>query len=83
MKHDITYYAKHCYFAKVYDFNKKISDENIEKIKELLHYSASSTNLQPWYFILPSTVEGKIRIAKSTEEKYPFNKILFLIIYML
>lgn len=46
MEHDITYYAKHRHTAKAYDSAKKISDENLKKIKELLRYSASSTNAQ-------------------------------------
>lgn len=74
MNNDITHYAKTRYTAKAYDTNKKIPDTDIEKVKELLRFSASSTNWQPWHFILASTPKGKARIAKSTEEKYPFNK---------
>jgi len=44
MEHDIIHYAKKRHTAKAYDPNKKISYENIEKIKELMRYSASSTN---------------------------------------
>jgi nitroreductase/dihydropteridine reductase len=73
MKHDITYYAKKRHTAKAYDTTKKISDENVEKIKELLRYSASSTNSQPWHFIIASTEAGKERIAKANESLYPFN----------
>lgn len=73
MNHDITHYLKGRHTAKAYDPSKKISDEDIEKVKELLRYSASSTNAQPWHFILASTDEGKKRITKGTEEKYPFN----------
>ncbi|MAZ76445.1 MAG: oxygen-insensitive NAD(P)H nitroreductase [Micavibrio sp.] len=73
MNHDITHYVKNRHTTKAYDPNKKISAEDIEKVKELLRYSASSTNAQPWHFILASTDEGKKRITKGTEEKYPFN----------
>jgi nitroreductase/dihydropteridine reductase len=72
MDHDITHYAKTRHTAKAYDAVKKISDENIEKVKELLRFSPSSTNAQPWHFILASTDEGKARVAKGTEI-YPFN----------
>ena len=72
MKHDINYYAKNRHTAKAYDPNKKISNENIEKIKELLRYSPSSVNSQPWHFILVSTDEGKKRVAKANKA-YPFN----------
>ena len=73
MEHDITYYAKHRHTSKAYDATQKISDENVEKIKELLRYSASSTNAQPWHFLIASTHEGKERIAKANENLYPFN----------
>lgn len=71
---DITYYAKRRHTAKAYDPSRKISDENVEKIKELLRYSPSSTNAQPWHFILASTGEGKARVARATENLYPFNR---------
>ncbi|QEG22659.1 oxygen-insensitive NAD(P)H nitroreductase [Mariniblastus fucicola] len=70
---DITYYAKKRYTAKAYDREKKISPENISKVKELLRFSPSSTNAQPWHFILASSEEGKDRIANSTDDLYPFN----------
>jgi len=73
MDKDITHYAKTRHSAKAFDPSKKISDTDIEKIKELLRYSASSTNAQPWHFILASSEEAKAKIAKSTEEPYPFN----------
>lgn len=73
MNKDITHYAKTRHTAKAYNSNKKISAADIEKIKELLRYSASSTNSQPWHFIIAATTEGKARIAKATEI-YPFNK---------
>jgi len=73
MEHDIVHYAKTRHTVKAYDPSKKISDENVEKIRELLRYSASSTNAQPWHFILASTDEGKERIAKANEAMFPFN----------
>lgn len=73
MEHDIVHYAKNRHTVKAYDPAKKISDENVEKIKELLRFSASSTNAQPWHFILASTDEGKQRIAKANESMFPFN----------
>ena len=73
MEHDIVHYAKTRHTVKAYDPSKKISDENVEKVRELLRFSASSTNAQPWHFILASTDEGKERIAKANEAMFPFN----------
>lgn len=74
MEHDIVYYAKKRHTAKAYDAAKTIPKDTIEKIKDLLRFSPSSINVQPWYFILASSDEGKARVAKSTEEKFSFNK---------
>ena len=72
MKQEITDYAKSRFTAKAYNSNKKIPESDIEKIKELLRFSASSTNAQPWHFIIADNEEGKKRMAKGTE-RYPFN----------
>lgn len=74
MNNDITHYAKQRHTTKAYDTTQKISAENVAKMKELLRFSPSSTNWQPWHFIMASTPEGKARIAKATAEKYPFNQ---------
>ncbi|WP_417736837.1 oxygen-insensitive NAD(P)H nitroreductase [Rosistilla oblonga] len=71
--YDIVHFAKNRYSAKAYDPSRKISDQDMEKIKELLRYSASSVNSQPWHFILASSDEAKEKIAKSTDRIYPFN----------
>jgi nitroreductase/dihydropteridine reductase len=73
MDKDITHYAKTRHSAKAFDPNKKISATDIEKVKELLRFAASSTNAQPWHFILASSNEAKAKIAKATQEPYHFN----------
>lgn len=70
---DIVHFAKTRHSAKAYDPNRKISDENVEKIKQLLRFSPSSVNSQPWHFILASTEQGKDRVAKATDGLYRFN----------
>lgn len=73
MNKDITFYAKSRQSAKAYNPSKKISAENIEKVKELLRYSPSSVNAQPWHFVLASSEEAKAKVVKATEQLYPFN----------
>ena len=47
--------------------------ENIwSQIEDGLRMSASSTNAQPWHFIVASSTEGKRRLTKGTE-RFPFN----------
>ncbi|MGB7803960.1 oxygen-insensitive NAD(P)H nitroreductase [Buttiauxella sp.] len=71
---DIIQSAATRYSTKAFDPNQKISEENIEKVKDLLRLSPSSTNSQPWHFILASTPEAKARIAKATAGFYVFNE---------
>lgn len=61
------------YSTKVFDPSKKITDEDFAKIKEILRMSPSSTNIQPWHFVIADDDAGKARVAKSTEQAYPFN----------
>ena len=61
------------YTTKSYDTSRKISDEDAAAIRKLLRFSPSSTNIQPWHFILASTEDGKARVAKGAEGDYSFN----------
>jgi nitroreductase/dihydropteridine reductase len=54
------------YSVKEFDATKKISNEDFNKIKDLLRLSASSVNGQPWHFVIANTDEGKKQISKST-----------------
>ncbi len=62
------------YSTKEFDAAKKISSEEFEQVRMLLRMSPSSTNLQPWHFIIADTEEGKARVAKGTQGFYQFNE---------
>jgi len=62
------------YTTKEYDASKKIADEDMIQIKNLLRMSPSSINLQPWHFIVAETKEGKERMAKGTQGFFHFNE---------
>ena len=66
-------FAKQRRTTKAFDPNKKLSDEQIEQVKTLLQLTPSSTNSQPWHFIIAHSDEGKRRIAKSTEAGHIYN----------
>ena len=40
------------YSTKDFDPNKKISAEDLEQLKDILHLQASSINIQPWHYII-------------------------------
>ena len=61
------------YSAKEFNPEKKISNEDFEKIKAILRLSPSSVNVQPWHFVITDTEEGKKTISKSTQGFFAFN----------
>lgn len=61
------------YSTKSFDPTKKISAEDMAKVKTILRMSPSSTNVQPWHFIIATSDEGKARVAKGTQGIYAFN----------
>lgn len=61
------------YSTKEFDSNKKISSTDFDQLKASLRMSPSSTNIQPWHFIIASDEAGKKRIAKGTEGMFHFN----------
>ncbi|TGD16251.1 oxygen-insensitive NAD(P)H nitroreductase [Salmonella enterica subsp. enterica serovar Poona] len=71
---DIVSVALKRYSTKAFDPSKKLTAEEADKIKTLLQYSPSSTNSQPWHFIVASTEEGKARVAKSAAGSYTFDE---------
>ncbi|EAV5727423.1 oxygen-insensitive NAD(P)H nitroreductase [Salmonella enterica] len=71
---DIVSVALKRYSTKAFDPSKKLTAEEADKIKTLLQYSPSSTNSQPWHFIVASTEEGKAHVAKSAAGNYTFNE---------
>lgn len=61
------------YSTKEFNPDKKISATDFEQIKALLRLSPSSTNIQPWHFLIAHTEEGKQRFTKATQGFYQFN----------
>lgn len=74
MAHQIIKDLHNRYTAKQYDSSKRISDEDIEVIKEAIRLSASSINSQPWKFILVESEEGKQRLHDTFANKHQFNQ---------
>lgn len=62
------------YTAKAFDPHKRIGPALMEEIQTLLRFSPSSTNSQPWHFVIVASDEGKARIAKATTGPYGANE---------
>lgn len=63
---------KERYTVKEFDENKKISEEDMKKVRDLLRYAPSSINIQPWHFYIAGTNEGKEKLLPAIKD-YGFN----------
>lgn len=61
---DFLYIAKNRYTTKKYDPSKKIPADDIQKLKEILQFSPSSINSQPWKFTFISDEKLKNKLAE-------------------
>ena len=61
------------YATKAFDATKKLPETVVEQLFALLRLSPSSTNIQPWHFIVASTDEGKARLAQGAGGSYSYN----------
>ena len=62
------------YATKAFDATKKLPETVVEQLFALLRLSPSSTNIQPWHFIVASTDQGKARLAKGAGGSYSYNE---------
>lgn len=59
--------------TKAYDPTRKIAPEVVEQLLQLLRLSPSSTNIQPWHFILAQSDEAKAQVASAAQGRFGFN----------
>lgn len=71
---DIARIAQARHTTKSFDGSRRIPMEQVEQVESLLRLSPSSTNAQPWHFVIAATDEGKARVARSTVGPYAFNE---------
>lgn len=66
------------YTSKSYDPSRKIADDVLRELLEIVRLTPSSTNIQPWHFLLASGDEMKQKIAQSMQgtDDYNIPKIL-------
>jgi nitroreductase/dihydropteridine reductase len=70
---DISRIARSRYTTKAYAPNKRIDAALLEQIKTLLRYAPSSTNSQPWHFVIAASDDAKAKIARATTGPYSSN----------
>jgi len=61
---DLLNSVKSRYTTKAYDSEKKIPQEKIKKLLEILRFSPSSVNIQPWHFSLQIILQLRNELQK-------------------
>ncbi|MFI3315460.1 MAG: oxygen-insensitive NAD(P)H nitroreductase [Rikenellaceae bacterium] len=62
------------YSTKEFDSSREISPQIMASVKRILQLSPSSTNIQPWHFVLATSQSAKMKVAKSTQGFFKFNE---------
>ncbi|OTG64912.1 NAD(P)H nitroreductase [Acinetobacter sp. ANC 4470] len=70
---DLLSISKTRYTTKAYDPIRKIPQEQITRLLEILRLTPSSINIQPWHFFIADNQVAKERIAKALVGKYAYN----------
>jgi nitroreductase / dihydropteridine reductase len=71
---NIAGYAKKRYSTKAFDPARKVPDETIAQLRELICFSPSSVNSQPWHFVVASSDDAKARVAKAAQGRFAYNE---------
>lgn len=70
---DILSVARKRHTAKAYDAERRIPEEVMQQVYDLLRNSPSSVNSQPWHFVVANTPEGRARVAKAAQGGFAYN----------
>jgi len=70
---DIARAARHRHSCKAFDASRRIPPELFGQLREWLRWSPSSTNSQPWHYVVATTPEGKASVARSAHGVYAYN----------
>lgn len=75
-------FAKNRYTTKRYNPERKIDDEKINQLKEIIWLSPSSINSQPWHFIFVSDEKSKEALASVSHfNQQKINEASHLIVF--
>lgn len=70
---DLLQIAQTRYTTKAYNPEKKIPQDQFDRLLEVLRFTPSSINIQPWHFLVAENDAAKQRIAKSLVGRYAYN----------
>ncbi|HEY6528062.1 MAG TPA: oxygen-insensitive NAD(P)H nitroreductase [Cellvibrionaceae bacterium] len=70
---NISSLVRNRYATKAFSADKNIPQHQLTQLYDLLRFAPSSTNSQPWHFVLAQTPEGKARVATAAHGSYASN----------
>ncbi|QGZ66464.1 oxygen-insensitive NAD(P)H nitroreductase [Paraburkholderia acidisoli] len=70
---NLSRFAKARHSTKAFDASRKIPAAVIEELKELVRFSPSSVNSQPWHFVVAESDAARARIVKGMDG-YAYNE---------
>jgi nitroreductase/dihydropteridine reductase len=65
--------AQRRYTTKAFDAARRIPQATVNELQELLRFAPSSTNSQPWHFVVTGDAAGRERIAQAAQGGYAYN----------
>ena len=65
---NITEIVRTRHTCKAYDAQRPLTEEQLQQLQEILRFSPSSVNSQPWHFFLISSDEGKKQLLPTLTE---------------
>jgi nitroreductase / dihydropteridine reductase len=71
---DIACIVKSRYSTKAYDPERRIDAERVRQLQTLLRFAPSSTNSQPWHFVIAATTDARENIARACTGPYGANE---------
>lgn len=60
--------------TKAFDPARELTPEQLATVRDLLRFSPSSTNAQPWHFFMATSEAGKRRIASGATGSFAYNE---------
>lgn len=71
---DLTSALQWRHTAKAYDASRRIPQDKIDTLLNVLRMGPSSVNSQPWHFVVASDEAGRARMAKATGPGFTYNE---------
>lgn len=73
MSVNIAQVARTRHTTKAFDPTRKIPQDQIDQLREVLRLAPSSVNSQPWHFVMLASDDAKLKVAGLMQGGYAYN----------